>query len=127
MIPAADSPNRPTTSSAESRESTAAHALAADYAHAGFGGELTPGTRPALVLVDPARAYIDPGCSLYAGVEQSVEAMRTLLTAVREAGFPVIVTEVGLRADGADAGVFFRKAPSLRAFCEGSAPRSPRI
>ncbi|WP_067860871.1 isochorismatase family protein [Nocardia shimofusensis] len=97
-----------------------AEALGADYAHAGFGGVLEPGARPALVLVDPARAYIDPGCSLYAGVEQSVEAMRILLAAVRAAGFPVIVTEVRLRADGADAGVFFRKAPSLRAFCEGS-------
>jgi len=94
--------------------------LADDYALAGFGGALEPGTRPALVLVDPARAYIDPRCSLYAGVERPVEAMRTLLAAVRRAGFPVVVTEVRLRADGADAGVFFRKAPSLRAFCAGS-------
>lgn len=116
-----DSPNTPTSDSPGSPGSeVAAAALAADYAHAGFGGELAPGTRPALVLVDPARAYIDSGCSLYAGVEEPVEAMRTLLTAVREAGFPVIVTEVRLRADGADAGVFFRKAPSLRAFCAGS-------
>ncbi|WP_083884048.1 isochorismatase family protein [Nocardia higoensis] len=101
-------------------EPTPGEVLAADYAHAGFGGALEPGSRPALVLVDPARAYIDPECSLYAGVEDSVEAMRTLLEAVRAAGFPVVVTEVRLRADGADAGVFFRKAPSLRAFCEGS-------
>ncbi len=40
---------------------------AADYARAGFGQELQPGTRPALVVVDPARAYIDPDCPLYAG------------------------------------------------------------
>jgi maleamate amidohydrolase len=95
-------------------------ARVADYANAGFGGELEPGTQPALVLVDPARAYTDPECSLYAGVEQSVAAMRILLAAARRAGIPVVVTEVRLCADGADAGVFFRKVRGLRAFCEGS-------
>ncbi|WP_288048938.1 isochorismatase family protein [Nocardia sp.] len=94
--------------------------LAADYATAGFGGELTPGTRPALILVDPARAYVDPGCSLYAGVDEPVRAMRVLLAAARGAGIPVVVTEVRLRADGADAGHFFRKSGGLVAFCEGS-------
>ncbi|MFF0816868.1 isochorismatase family protein [Rhodococcus sp. NPDC003318] len=95
-------------------------AQAADYAAAGFGQELEPGSRPALVLVDPARAYIDPQCPLYAGVEENVEAMRALLTAARGAGIPVIVTEVRLRADGADAGIFFKKSGTLVAFCEGS-------
>ncbi len=93
---------------------------AADYARAGFGQELQPGVRPALVVVDPARAYIDPDCPLYAGVEENVEAMRTLLTSAREAGIPVVITEVRLRADGADAGVFFKKSGTLVAFCEGS-------
>ncbi len=95
-------------------------AQAADYARAGFGKELEPGIRPALVVVDPARAYIDPECPLYAGVEDNVEAMRTLLAAARTAGIPVVVTEVRLRADGADAGVFFKKSGTLVAFCEGS-------
>jgi len=93
---------------------------AADYARAGFGQELRPGNRPALVLVDPARAYIDPECPLYAGVEANVEAMKALLAAARAAGIPVVVTEVRLRADGADAGVFFKKSGTLVAFCEGS-------
>jgi len=93
---------------------------AADYARAGFGKELEPGIRPALVVVDPARAYIDPECSLYAGVEDNVEAMRTLLSSARAAGIPVVITEVRVRADGADAGVFFKKSGTLSAFCEGS-------
>lgn len=38
-----------------------------DYERAGFDGRLTPGTSPALILVDPARAYVDPDCPLYAG------------------------------------------------------------
>ncbi|MFD6675324.1 isochorismatase family protein [Rhodococcus zopfii] len=95
-------------------------AQSADYARAGFGQELEPGTRPALVVVDPARAYIDPECPLYAGVEENVEAMRTLLAEAREAGIPVVITEVRLRADGSDAAVFFKKSGTLVAFCEGS-------
>ena len=95
-------------------------AQAADYASAGFGYELTPGARPALILVDPARAYIDPACPLYAGVEENVNAMRALLNSARDATIPVVVTEVRLRADGADAGVFFQKSAALVAFCEGS-------
>lgn len=95
-------------------------AQAADYARVGFGQELEPGARPALLVIDPARAYIDPDCPLYAGVEENVEAMRTLVASARAAGIPVVFTEVRLRADGADAGVFFRKSGTLVAFCEGS-------
>ncbi|MFJ5306996.1 isochorismatase family protein [Streptomyces sp. NPDC088350] len=91
-----------------------------DYERAGLAGQLTPGTSPALVLVDPARAYVDPDCPLYAGVEPAVDAMRVLLADARRAGIPVVVTRVRLRADGSDGGVFFRKVPSLRAFVEGS-------
>ncbi|MFG2376818.1 isochorismatase family protein [Streptomyces sp. NPDC048504] len=91
-----------------------------DYERAGFDGQLTPGTSPALILVDPARAYVDPDCPLYAGVEPAVDAMRLLLADARRAGIPVIVTRVLLRADGSDGGLFLRKVPVLRAFAEGS-------
>ena len=91
-----------------------------DYERAGFDGRLTPGTSPALILVDPARAYVDPDCPLYAGVEPAVDAMRLLLAAARRAGIPVIVTRVLLRADGSDGGLFLRKVPVLRVFAEGS-------
>lgn len=93
-----------------------------DYERAGLGGQLAPGTSPALLLVDPARAYVDPACPLYAGAgaEEAAEAMRELLSIARRAGIPVIVTRVVLRPDGSDGGVFYRKVPSLRAFVEGS-------
>ncbi|MFF6990250.1 isochorismatase family protein [Streptomyces sp. NPDC010273] len=92
----------------------------ADYERAGFDGHLTPGTSPALLLVDPARAYVDPDCPLYAGVEPAADAMRLLLADARRAGIPVIVTRVLLRADGSDGGLFLRKVPALRAFAEDS-------
>ncbi|WP_105970416.1 isochorismatase family protein [Streptomyces geranii] len=93
-----------------------------DYQRAGLAGELTPGSSPALLLVDPARAYVDPACPLYAGAgaENAAEAMRDLLASARDARIPVIVTRVILRPDGGDGGVFYRKVPSLRAFVEGS-------
>ncbi|MFE6620498.1 isochorismatase family protein [Streptomyces sp. NPDC057740] len=91
-----------------------------DYERAGLAGHLAPGTSPALLLVDPARAYVDRDCPLYAGVEPAVEAMRALLSAARRAGIPVVVTRVRFRSDGRDGGVFFRKVPTLRVFAEGS-------
>lgn len=91
-----------------------------DYERVGFDGELTPGTSPALILVDPARAYIDPDCPLYAGVEPAADAMRLLLADARRAGIPVIVTRVLLRADGSDGGLFLRKVPVLEVFAEGN-------
>lgn len=92
----------------------------ADYERAGLAGHLAPGTSPALLLVDPARAYVDRECPLYAGVEPAVEAMRALLSTARRAGIPVVVTRVRFRSDGRDGGVFFRKVPTLRVFAEGS-------
>ncbi|MDO0913607.1 isochorismatase family protein [Streptomyces sp. DT2A-34] len=91
-----------------------------DYEQVGLGGRLTPGTSPALLLVDPARAYVDPDSPLYAGVEPAVEAMKELLAGARRAGIPVVVTRVRFRPDGGDGGVFFRKVPTLKVFAEGS-------
>lgn len=33
-----------------------------DYERAGLDGHLAPGRSPALLLVDPARAYVDSDC-----------------------------------------------------------------
>ena len=95
--------------------------LADDYAHAGFGGSLELGVRPALVLIDPARAYVDPASALYAGVESSQAAMVELREAARAAGVPVFLTRVLYDdADGTLGGLFFRKVPALAAFVAGN-------
>lgn len=109
-----------------------------DYAGAGFGAGLTPGARPALLLVDPACAYTEPDCHIYAGPPAlaAAEAMRALLASARAAGIPVVITRVAIAADGSDAGVFFRKVPGLRAFgpdspfaayVEGLAPQEGEV
>lgn len=93
--------------------------LEADYAAAGFDGALTPGKRPALILVDFARAYFDPACGLYAGAEEVRAVATGLASAAREANMPVVFTRVEY-SDAADGGLFYRKLPALSAFNRGN-------
>lgn len=92
-----------------------------DYADAGLQGSLQPGAAPALIVVDPAEAYTDPACPLYAGVEDAVEQMKAVLAAARAAGIPVVITRVQHDPTGRDGGIFVRKVPALKWF----APESP--
>ena len=98
---------------------TAPESLSADYAHAGFDGKLLPGKRPALILVDFARAYFDKGCGLFAGVESERANAARLADAARRAGIPVIFTRVEYRSP-ADGGRFYQKVPALAAFDSGN-------
>jgi maleamate amidohydrolase len=93
--------------------------LTDDFASAGLNGILGAGRRPALVLVDPAKAYTEPSSPLYAGVEDAVEQMRVLLAAARAAGVPVYITRVVHEFVG-DGGLFARKIPATRAFAAGN-------
>ena len=93
-------------------------ALDADYAKAGFGGSLPFGTRPALLVVDVCRAYLDRDSPLYAGVEDALGANQRLATAARAAGVPVVFTRVRYTAGGSDGGLFYRKVPALAAYLD---------
>lgn len=87
-----------------------------NYARAGYHARQVWGNRPALLLVDFARAYFEEASPLYGGegcVTARDNAAR-LLKAARGAGVPVIFTEVRYLPGGADGGVFYRKAPVLR-------------
>lgn len=87
-----------------------------NYARAGYHARQDWGKRPALLLVDFARAYFEPDSPLYGGegcVTARDNAARLLDTA-RQTGTPVIFTEVRYIKGGADGGVFFRKAPPLK-------------
>lgn len=94
--------------------------LQQDYAAAGFGGKLNFGERPVLLVVDVVMAYLKPASPLYAGVESALAANERLVAAARDAGVPVIFTNVVYEPGGADGGMFFRKVPALRAFVRGS-------
>jgi maleamate amidohydrolase len=94
--------------------------LAANYQGA-FDGRLPFGRRPALVIVDFVMAYLDPASPLYAGVEDALASNQRLLAAARQAGIPVLFTNVVYSPGGGDGGVFYRKVPALKVFERGSA------
>lgn len=86
-----------------------------------FEGRLRPGERPALLIVDVVAAYLAEGSPLYMDTAAAArDANARLAAAARAAGVPVVFTNVSYRADGSDGGVFYRKAPVLRVFTEGS-------
>ena len=62
-----------------------------DYSQAGFGGSIQPGARPALLIIDFVRAYLDPECSLYAGVEEELAQAVNLLGECRNAAYPFFI------------------------------------
>ena len=93
--------------------------LAANYSGA-FDGRLPFGAKPALIIVDFVMAYLDQASPLYAGVELALASNERILAAAREAGLPVIFTNVAYSPGGAEGGVFFRKVPALKLFERGS-------
>jgi maleamate amidohydrolase len=95
--------------------------LEQDYQQAGFGGRLTFGQRPALLVVDAVQAYLQPDSPLFAqGFVDALAAIETLVQAARAAQVPVVFTGVVYGAEGRDGGLFFRKVPALRCFLKGS-------
>lgn len=92
----------------------------ADYRSAGFGQGLVPGARPALLMIDFARAYFAAGSPLYAGVEAVRDVAAGVLAAARALGVPVLHTRVEYEPGGANGGVFYRKIAALRVFDRGS-------
>ena len=95
-------------------------ALAEDYAAAGFGGQLGFGDRPAVLVVDICRAYLDPESPLYAGVEDAVTSAGRIVDAARTGGAPVVFTRVRYQPGGVDGGLFYRKVGALACFEEGN-------
>lgn len=92
----------------------------ADYAAAGFGRGLVPGPRPALLMIDFARAYFVADSPLYAGVEAVRDAAAPVLAAARRCAIPVLHTRVEYSPGGAEGGVFFRKIAALKLFERGN-------
>ncbi|WP_340588944.1 isochorismatase family protein [Erythrobacter alti] len=86
-----------------------------------YNGKLMPGRKTALLIVDVMMAYLEQGSPIFM---ETAEAARQsnirLAQAARNAGMPVIFTNVEYQAGGADGGVFYRKAPVLKSFDAGS-------
>lgn len=92
-----------------------------NYARAGYHAKQTWGSRPAVLMIDFAKAYFDPAAPLYGGegcANALTHAIR-LVAAAHSAGVPVIHTEVKYQPGGADGGAFFAKVPALSCFEAG--------
>ena len=86
-----------------------------------YEGRLQPGSRPALLIVDVVAAYLTEGSALFMeSAAAARDANARLAAAARASGVPVVFTNVAYKPDGSDGGVFYRKAPVLKAFIEGS-------
>jgi len=96
------------------------HPEADIYHRQGMGNRAGFGQAPALVIVDFVVGFTDPahfgGGNIGPAIEQAVH----LLAFARRQGWPVAHTRVVYADDGADAGVFALKAPSLRKLTEAS-------
>jgi maleamate amidohydrolase len=89
--------------------------------HAGFGGQMGFGERPALVVVDMNVGFTDPASPLACPLDGVIAAVRELLRASRAAGFPIVYTTVAYD-EGAKrtAAAFIEKVPALLTLEAGS-------
>jgi maleamate amidohydrolase len=89
------------------------HPEAEIYHRQGMGNRAGMGARPALVIVDFVVGFADPAHFGGGNIGPAIAETVKLLAHARRHHWPVAHTRVVYADDGADAGVFTRKAPSL--------------
>jgi maleamate amidohydrolase len=90
------------------------------YAAQGMGQSSGLGVAPALVIVDFVVGFTDPAHFGGGNIRDAIAHTVPLLAFARAVGWPVVHTRVVYAEDGADAGGFTRKVPSLRKLTEAS-------
>ena len=103
-------------------------ALEQNYERAGYHARQSWGKRPALILIDFAKAYFDPlrRCTAAQAVRALDNAV-LLADAARASGVPVIFTEVKYQPGGGDGGAFYARCLRCLALTQVQRPRrSPR-
>ncbi|MBH0113331.1 isochorismatase family protein [Novosphingobium sp. YJ-S2-02] len=93
--------------------------LLANYKKA-YDNKVGFGSRPALLLIDFCQAYFEPGNMLYSEVDDALASALRVRAAAREAGIPVILTNVVFHPSGFNGGRFFEKAMPLKNFTQGN-------
>jgi nicotinamidase-related amidase len=83
------------------------------YERARLGQSITPGSRPAVLVVDFSRGFTDPECTMGSDLTSEVEATTRILAAAREKGLPVIFTTIGFEPNLKDGSLWLQKAPGL--------------
>ena len=88
------------------------------YRTQNFGNSSGWGRAPALLIVDFVNGFTDPARFGGGNIQEAIANTAVLLEACRGHGLPVVFTRVVYADDGADAGVFCLKAPSLTTLTE---------
>ena len=83
------------------------------YERARLGQSVTPGSHPAVLVVDFSRGFTDPECTMGSDLTPEVEATRRVLSAAREKGIPVVFTTIGFESNLKDGSLWLQKAPGL--------------
>ncbi len=86
----------------------------------GFGGHVTPGQRPAILVVDLARGFTDTRFAIGANLDDVVAANVRLLAAARARDVPVFFFTAAYRPDFKDAGLVPQKQPGCKVLLIGS-------
>ncbi len=90
------------------------------YERARLGQSITPGARPAVLVVDFSRGFTDPECTLGSDLTREVEATNRVLAVAREREIPVIFTAIGFEPNLKDASLWLEKLPALEELIVGS-------
>ena len=83
------------------------------YERARLGQSVTPGSRPAVLVVDFSRGFTDPESTMGSDLTAEVGATNLLLAAAREREIPVIFTTIGFEPNLKDGSLWLQKAPGL--------------
>jgi nicotinamidase-related amidase len=79
------------------------------------------GRRPALVIIDMNNGFTDPASPLVCELDDTIDAIRTLLEAARRAEIPIVFTTVSYgEGDKVTAKSFIEKVPALLTLAAGS-------
>src|SRR4051794_27105274 len=90
------------------------------YARAGFSGRVGWGERPALLVIDMARAWVDPAERLGSDLSGVLGSIQALLGVAREAGIPIYFTTMAYRSPSEVGRVVARKLAHLAEMTHGS-------
>ncbi|MBQ1030369.1 isochorismatase family protein [Micromonospora sp. C97] len=90
-----------------------------DSSDDGFGGVLSPGARPAVLVIDLMRAYFDPDSPLCLPSADCLQSAGRIIAAARDHRIPVLHTRVAYGPGGVDGGLFVLKVTALQQLFSG--------
>ena len=82
------------------------------YRDQGYGGRIGFGERPALLVVDMQRDFVDPDAPMTCApmAQERLPAVRALVEVCRRGGVPVLFSQGLVSPDGSDAGLWKAEA-----------------